>query len=76
MYMYVYVYVCTALLVIIQFYLGQPVGWCISDTEASEVIEIFLSCIKARSPTTTVRVVMTDDGKRICALQVYDTMQE
>ena len=51
-------------------------GWCISDTEASEVIEIFLSCIKARSPTTTVRVVMTDDGKRICALQVYDTMQE
>ena len=40
-------------------------GWCISDTEASEVIEIFLSCIKARSPPTTVRVVMTDDGKAI-----------
>ena len=42
-------------------------GWCISDTEDSEVIEIFLSRIKARSPTTTVRVVMTDDGKKVCS---------
>ena len=39
-------------------------GWCIADSEASEVIEIFLSSIKARSPTTTIRVVMTDDGMK------------
>ena len=44
---------------------GQPVGWCIADSEASEIIEVFLSTIKARSPTTDVRVVMTDDGTSI-----------
>ena len=42
---------------------GQPVGWCIADSEASEVIEIFLSRVKARSPDTSVKVIMTDDGK-------------
>ena len=25
-------------------------GWCISDTVANEVIELFLGCKKARSP--------------------------
>lgn len=42
-------------------------GWCIADSESSEVIEIFLSCIKERSPNTTIRVVMTDDGKGVYA---------
>ena len=42
---------------------GQPVGWCIADSKASEVIEIFLSRVKARSPDMSVTVIMTDDGK-------------
>ena len=37
-------------------------GWCISDRETTEVIEIFLQCIKERCPDTTVNVVMIDDG--------------
>ena len=52
-------------------YSGQPVGWCIADTEASVIIEIFLSGIKERSPTTTVRVVMTDDGKKSYIVDTY-----
>ena len=48
---------------------GQPVGWCIADSEASEIIEVFLSTIKARSPTTDIRVVMTDNGTcRYCSI--------
>ena len=42
---------------------GQPVAWCIANSETSEVVEIFLSSMKARSPMTTVRVLMTDDGE-------------
>lgn len=45
---------------------GQPVGWCIADIETTEVIEIFLSRIKRRSPNTDVKVVMTDDGTTTC----------
>ena len=41
---------------------GQPVAWCLSDRESSDVIEAFLNSIKARSPLTTVNVMMTDDG--------------
>ena len=37
-------------------------GWCISDSENSEIIEIFLGQVKARSPDTNVKVIMTDDG--------------
>ena len=41
---------------------GQPVGWCISDSEASEIIEAFLGALQRRSPSTSVNVIMTDDG--------------
>ena len=38
---------------------GQPVAWCISDKENTDVIEVFLS-VKDRSPETVINV-MTDD---------------
>ena len=41
---------------------GQPVGWCIADNESSDTIELFLGSIRARSPETSVGVIMTDDG--------------
>jgi len=44
---------------------GQPIAWCLSDHESGEVIEAFLSSIKARSPSTAVNVMMTDDGNYI-----------
>ena len=43
---------------------GQPIAWCISDQEATEVIELFLQCINDRSPHSKVSVLMTDDGKQ------------
>lgn len=43
--------------------LGQPVAWCISDQETTEVIQLFLSSIQKRSPQAKVSVLMTDDGK-------------
>ena len=43
--------------------IGQPVGWCISDRETTEIITIFLQCMKETSPDTDISVVMTDDGK-------------
>ena len=43
-------------------YAGQPVGWCISDTETAEAIGAFLGAIQSRSSSTRVNVVMTDDG--------------
>ena len=49
----------------------QPVGWCIADSEASEVIEIFLSSVKARSPDTSVNVIMTDDGTTHTASLIF-----
>ena len=51
---------------------GQPVGWCIADSETSQVLQAFLSSIKDRSPTVPVKVVMTDDGKRHS--QTYTTL--
>ena len=42
--------------------IGQPIGWCISDRETTEVVELFLQCIKEKSPQTQISVVMTDDG--------------
>ena len=45
------------------YYTGQPVAWCIANSETSEVVEIFLSSMKAKSPMTPVRVLMTDDGE-------------
>ena len=44
---------------------GQPVAWCLSDHESSDTIEAFLSSVKARSPLTSVTVMMTDDGTDI-----------
>ena len=41
---------------------GQPVPWCLSDHECSDVIEAFLRSVQARSPLTIVNVMMTDDG--------------
>lgn len=41
---------------------GQPVGWCVSDLETSEVITTFLGALKKQSPGTAVSVIMTDDG--------------
>ena len=43
--------------------IGQPVGWCISNQETTDVIEIFLRRIHMRSPEITITVVMTDDGE-------------
>ncbi len=43
-------------------YVGQPVGWCISDSEAGDVIGAFLGAIQGRSPSTSVNIIMTDDG--------------
>lgn len=37
-------------------------GWCISDSETSEVIKAFLGAMKIRSPDAVVNVIMTDDG--------------
>ena len=44
---------------------GQPVAWCLSDHKPSDIIEAFLSSIKARSPLTSVTVMMTNDGTDI-----------
>ena len=41
---------------------GQPVGWCISDRENTEVLQVFLQSLKDRAPGTVVNVLMTDDG--------------
>lgn len=46
---------------------GQPVAWCISDQENTEVIELFLRSIQQRSPEAKVSVLMTDDG--LCMMQ-------
>ena len=51
--MFVHVHAC----------IGQPVGWCISDRENTEVMQQFLQSLKDRSPGTVVSVLMTDDGK-------------
>ena len=43
-------------------YSGQPVAWCLSDHESSDIIEVFIRSVQARSPQTNVNVMMTDDG--------------
>ena len=48
---------------------GQPVAWCISDQETTEVIELFLSTVQRKSPDAQVSVVMTDDGE--CKLSTF-----
>ena len=55
LYMYAMYYTCT----------GQPVAWCITNYETSEVMAIFLESIRARSPSSTVTVLMTDDGMSV-----------
>ena len=35
---------------------GQPVAWCISDKENTDVIEVFLRSVKDRSPETVINV--------------------
>ena len=44
-------------------FIGQPVGWCISDRENTEVMQHFLQSLKDRSPSTVVSVLMIDDDK-------------
>ena len=45
------------------YILGQPVAWCITNYETTEVMTMFLESLKRRSPSSMVRVLMTDDGK-------------
>ena len=45
------------------YHIDQPVAWCIANSETSEVAEIFLCSMKAKSPMTPVKVLMTDDGE-------------
>lgn len=44
------------------FYTGQPVAWCIINYETTDVLEPFLSHIKQRRPESVVSVLMSDDG--------------
>ena len=48
---------------------GQPIAWCITNYETTQVVEVFLNQIKSRSPTATVTVLMTDDG--LCLAYMY-----
>lgn len=51
-------YVCFIVYVIIR----QPVGWCISDSETSGVIKVFLEAMKTQLTDTVINAIMTDDG--------------
>ena len=42
--------------------IGQPVAWCLSDREDTQVMEVFLGAVHMQSPEAGVCVVMTDDG--------------
>ena len=44
--------------------IGQPIAWCIADTVTEAIVESFLKTIHDRSPHTTVKVIMTDDGRK------------
>ena len=59
---------CSCISAMLHVGAGQPVGWCISDTKASEVIEAFLGAIQSRSPSTLVNAIMTDDGKCLISI--------
>lgn len=52
-------------------FVGQPVGWCISDRENTEVIHMFFASLKDRSPNTVVGVLMTDDGKLTLSVKLH-----
>ncbi len=54
-------------------YTGQPVAWCISDQESTEVVEAFLKSIQQRSSDVLVSVVMTDDGTYTITLSILHT---
>lgn len=41
---------------------GEPVAWCVSNYETTQVIELFLMKIKLRCPGTRINVLMSDDG--------------
>ena len=56
--------------VLIHHILGQPIAWCISDQETSDVVEYFLQSLKNRSAHATVSVLMTDDGIEIRGLGI------
>lgn len=47
---------------------GVTVAWVITSHETASVLHLFLSALKERSPDTTVKVVMTDDGKQACRM--------
>ena len=42
---------------------GQPVAWCVTDYETTEVLEMFLEKVNERNPGSKVSVLMSDDGK-------------
>ena len=41
---------------------GQPVAWCITNQENTEVLQLFLEKIIERTPGLTITVLMSDDG--------------
>lgn len=49
------------LMVADEFRKGYPVAFCISNREDELAISLFLSSVKALSPETKVKVIMTDD---------------
>ena len=44
-------------------HVGQPIARCITNYETTAVLELFLGRIKAGAPSSSVSVLMTDDGK-------------
>ena len=44
-------------------HVGQPIARCITNYETTAVLELFLGKIKAGAPSSSVSVLMTDDGK-------------
>ena len=42
--------------------IGYPVAWCIADLENTDVVLLLFQAIKKRSPSTEIRVLMSDDG--------------
>jgi hypothetical protein len=39
------------------------IAWCITDSVTEDTVEAFLSSMQSKSPHTSVKVLMTDDGK-------------
>ncbi len=42
--------------------IGYPVAWCIADLENTDVVLLLFQAIKKCSPSTEIRVLMSDDG--------------